>query len=242
MTGQSIRTRTWLPALLPIAVLTLITTSVLATGDLLISRSHDNGFLSDTRPLTLSKSTQIERQHQPLQFRIANDAPSNNGISPGYALNLPNLRLDILLTRMEQIVISGEGFYSTGSHPLYANLDLESTSASLTDPNVYGTLSLAPVGPGKVKEIPPYPIYSGIIENGCIGSPPAVFEMTLHSSVYKGSTPSPTLASVTLHDEATGNGYYQFNHTIRAEDDAGNVSDFVFSGSAEATCNATLSF
>ena len=70
--------------------------------------------------------------------------------------------------------------------------------------------------------------------NGCTGVP-ATFDLTLDSSVYRIST-GVVFGSVHLVDEVEGWGYYNFEYTIRARDENGNVSDFIFSGDADSFC------
>jgi hypothetical protein len=76
--------------------------------------------------------------------------------------------------------------------------------------------------------------------NGCVGTP-AAFDLTLDSTVFRTST-SEVFGQVHLVDEVNGHGYYNFMYTIRAMDEEANVSDFVFSGDADAFCTHQASF
>jgi hypothetical protein len=82
-------------------------------------------------------------------------------------------------------------------------------------------------------------LFQGVIENGCVG-PAATFDLTLDSSVYRPSN-SKIFGAVHLTDAVQGHGYYKFTYTIRATDESGHVSDFEFSGDANAYCSASSS-
>jgi hypothetical protein len=83
-------------------------------------------------------------------------------------------------------------------------------------------------------------LFQGIIVNGCLG-PAATFDLTLDSSIYRIST-GQTFGGVHLADTVEGHGFHNFKYTIRATDEAGNVSDFVFSGDADSYCTWQSNF
>jgi hypothetical protein len=153
---------------------------------------------------------------------------------------LPHLRLDIVLKHMQNVVVAGSGVSSLGllQEP-WATFKIESTTADATVPgkadNPYGLpVPLA----GEAWDVPHANLlFQGIIENGCLG--PATFDLSLDSTVYRPST-GEVFGNVHLTDSVEGHGYYNFKYTIRATDESGNVSDFVFSGDANAYCSGQL--
>ncbi len=163
----------------------------------------------------------------------------NNALDPVFTTNSPHLRLDILLTRMEQKVVHGSGIFPVFPANLYGDINISSQSASITNPNAHGFLSLASISTDLVNEIEPYPIYGAIIENGCIGTPEAEFNLTLVSRILHGMD---SIGALHLHDDVVGKGYYKFKFTVRADMGDGNVSDYIFSGDANSTCTGQLSF
>ncbi|MET0985139.1 MAG: hypothetical protein ABW034_07010 [Steroidobacteraceae bacterium] len=156
---------------------------------------------------------------------------------------LPHLRLDIVLKEMQNVVVSGTGVNSLGvfQEP-WATFKIESTSADSSIPGQadapYGLP--VPAAGDTWSDIPhANGLFQGVIENGCLG--PATFDLTLDSTIYRVST-SEVFGEVHLTDAVDGHGYYNFKYTIRATDESGNVSDFVFSGDANAYCSAQLGF
>jgi hypothetical protein len=158
------------------------------------------------------------------------------GPSDKVSAGLPHLRLDILLEEVRNVLVSGAGV--DDSLTPIATFTIVSDAADVSFP---------PSGGTSVQVLAPPPgdtwqyggaIFMGIIANGCLG-PPATFDLTLDSSIYKDSN-EEVLGEVHLVDSVQGHGYYNVAYTIRATDEAGNVSDFIFSGDADSYCTGQL--
>jgi hypothetical protein len=160
------------------------------------------------------------------------------GAADDVSAGLPHLRLNIILRQMSNAVVSGSGVDSLGllQEP-WATWKIVSTAADVSIP--------APAAEGFGLPVPPpgatwgdiphaNGLFQGIIHNGCIGPAPT-FDLTLDSNVYRPSS-NQIFGQVHLVDSVQGPGYYNFKYTIRATDESGNVSDFVFSGDADAFC------
>ncbi len=166
------------------------------------------------------------------------------GASDTITAGLPHLRLNIILREMRNVVVSGSGVDSLGlfQEP-WATFKIASTTADVSIPAPgdppYGLP--VPAAGDTWSDIPhANALFQGIIENGCLSNA-ATFDLTLDSSIYRTST-GQTFGGVHLADSVEGHGYYNFKYTIRATDEAGNVSDFVFSGDADSYCTSQSSF
>ena len=158
----------------------------------------------------------------------------------GFTADLPHLRLTIIVREMQNIVVSGAGVDSAGfgQEPwVFWQIQSQAADVSIPDPSgetPYNALPAPP--PGDTWDVPhANGLYQGIIEHGCVGAPGATFDVTLDSWVAR-LTDNVSMGSVHLTDDVQGHGYYTFSYTLRATDDAGNVSDFVISGDANAFC------
>jgi hypothetical protein len=160
------------------------------------------------------------------------------GGPPGYSAGLHHLRLNIILREMRNVVISGSGVDSLGAfQEPWATFKIVSNAADNSIPTPAAPPYGLPVpAPGDTWSDIPHAngLFQGIIENGCMGAP-ATFDLTLDSSIIRIST-NAVLGAVHLVDGVDGYGYYNFKYTIRAKDEAGNVSDFIFSGDADSFC------
>jgi hypothetical protein len=163
--------------------------------------------------------------------------------APGFpsskiSAGLPHLRLNILLKEMKNVVVAGSGVDSLGifQEP-WATWKISSAAADVSIPapaeSGFG-LPLPP--PGETFGEAPYAngLFQGIIHNGCLGAA-ASFDLKLDSTVIRSST-SEVLGQVHLEDAVNGPGFYTWAYVLRATDEAGNVSDFKFSGDADAYC------
>lgn len=148
-----------------------------------------------------------------------------------------HLRLDMSLKRIDQQHISGSGIQPTSSDPTLAYINFDSNTADLMSPNYGHYMDFV----GTTVPNPPFLLYSAFIENGCVGSPTATFHLNLKSGIYTDFYEDQSLGTIELHDQVIGHGYYNFNFTVRAEDDEGNITDFTFSGDANSTCVAEIS-
>jgi len=164
---------------------------------------------------------------------------------PVIVANLPHLRLDIVLTRMENQAVSGGGisvdpedYYDSPWATWYIESSVSTSSIPAVGDDPFGLP--VPPNPGEVWDNLDHAnaLYQGIIENGCSAS--TVFDVSLDSAVirYDGAT----LGDVLLFDEVVGTGFFVFAYTIRATDEDGAVSDFLFSGDARAYCTGQASF
>jgi hypothetical protein len=150
---------------------------------------------------------------------------------------LKHLRLNIIVRRMENIVVAGEGVGVP--EDAWASFKITSSAADVALPGPAdppSNLPAPPPGPAWTEFFHTWYLFQGIILNGCVGVP-ASFDLTLDSSVYRLSD-GAVFGSVHLVDEVDGHGYYNFKYTIRATDDLGNKSDFVFSGDADSYCTS----
>lgn len=174
--------------------------------------------------------------------------PSLNGgvgfPSDKITAGLPHLRLNIILREMRNVLVSGSGVDSLGAfQEPWATFKIESNAADISIPEPADPPYGLPVpAPGDIWSDIPHAngLFQGIIENGCMG-PPATFDLTLDSSIYRSST-GEVFGEVLLVDAVEGHGYYNFKYTIRATDEAGNVSDFIFSGDADSYCTSQSDF
>jgi len=157
---------------------------------------------------------------------------------------LPHLRLNIILREMRNVVVEGSGVDSLGAlQDPWATFKIVSAAANVSIPTPAAPRYTLPApAPGDTwNDIPePNVLFQGIIWNGCVGIP-ATFDLTLDSSIYRTST-GEVFGSVHLVDEVEGHGYYNFKYTMRATDEDGNVSDFVFSGDADSICTTQANF
>jgi len=158
---------------------------------------------------------------------------------------LPHLRLNIILRKMQNIVIAGSGVDSLGAlQDPWGTFKIVSAAANVSIPAPAAPAYTLPVplaGDAPWTDIPePDVLFQGIIWNGCVGIP-ATFDLTLDSSIYRASS-GAMFGAVHLVDSVKGHGYYNFKYTIRATDEAGNVSDFVFSGDADSICTTQANF
>lgn len=162
-------------------------------------------------------------------------------IADDLTAGLPNLRLDIILREMTNDVVSGSGVEAPDGTLVFAMWKIVSANADASIP--------APADPEYGLPAPPpgesWPVsqqnylFQGIILNGCLG--PASFDLTLDSKIHQSDQPLP-YGQVHLVDSVDGHGYYNFKYTIRATDEEGNVSDFTFSGDANAYCTSQADF
>lgn len=156
-----------------------------------------------------------------------------------FSAGLPHLRLNIILRDMRNVVVSGAGVDSLGTFKEpWATWKIVSNHADVTLPapadEAYG-LPVPP--PGEIWDVPHANIiFQGLILNGCIGTP-ATFDLTLDSSVFRISS-GEVFGDVHLVDSVQGYGHYNFKYKLRATDEAGNASDFIFSGDADSFCTA----
>jgi hypothetical protein len=150
--------------------------------------------------------------------------------------NLPHLRMDVVLRRMENKIVSGGGVKNP--------VELENiTVASWTLSSNAATSILAQTYPRRLPAPPPGEswdithndhLFGGIIQNGCSNT--TEFDIALQSSVHDFD--DHTFGEVSLSDETVGSGYYSFRYKIRATGLDGGVSDFFFSGEVPVTCVA----
>jgi hypothetical protein len=158
----------------------------------------------------------------------------------GITAGLKHLRLNIILKEMQNVVVSGSGVDSLGAfQEPWATFKIVSTAADDSIPAAADAPFGLPVpAPGDTWSDIPHAngLFQGIIENGCMGAP-AAFDLTLDSSVFRPST-GVVFGDVHLVDGVDGHGYYNFKYTITAEDEDGNVSDFIFSGDADSFCTS----
>jgi hypothetical protein len=156
---------------------------------------------------------------------------------------LPHLRLNILLERMENKLVSGQGVAIDQSNPvqfLSATWKIQSNAATVQIPAPADDgFELPAPNPGEVWPVGEFAngLYQGIIINGC--HPTTVFDVKLVSAILKNPGvvgPGDMLGQVQLQDAVVGNGFYVFLYTIRATEPGVGVSDFIFSGDARAFC------
>ena len=209
--------------------------------------ARTDGFLtrSDVRQrLPAGQQTEALRQACSSKTRAGIRCPPTPQAGPATAVddftaNLPHLRLNIIWRQMRNVVVSGDGVGSLGAfQESWATFKIESANADVSIPALAADPYALPVPlPGQTWMSGPYAngLFQGIIHNGCLG--PATFDLTLDSSVFRVST-GATFGDVHLIDAVDSPGYYNFSYTIRATDEAGNVSDFIFSGDADAFCTS----
>lgn len=169
---------------------------------------------------------------------------TSSGIVPtnNFKTYQPNLRLNIVLIEWQNIKVSGSGVESLegGYGEPFATFKIQSSSADYSVPEPFDEAYWLPAPePGDtISDFGPPLLFQGIIENGCLGTP-ATFDLSLESSIFRYGT-GETLGEVSLQDSVEGHGYYKFKYTIRATDEDGNVSDFVFRGNADSYCTSNL--
>jgi hypothetical protein len=61
----------------------------------------------------------------------------------------------------------------------------------------------------------------------------------LDTEVHNLSLDNQASGEIHLVDAVQGHGYYNFKFTVHATDQAGNQSDFIFSGDADSFCTAS---
>lgn len=176
----------------------------------------------------------------PLSGRV----PAKHFLPPlDIAADLPHLRMDLVIKRLENQVVGGGGL-NLELDVLQTSINsMAATSQYYDQAPWFGTVSVAGLpDPGEVigdfEAAYGYEawMYGGIIANGC--SPATVFDVHLSAGVFE--LPSE-LGHVDLADSVTGNGYYTFKFTVRATDGR-RTSDFVFSGPANVYCTGQASF
>ena len=152
------------------------------------------------------------------------------------------MRLNIIIWEMQNVVVSGSGVDSLGLfNEHWTTIKIGSSAADDSLPEPGDKYDLALPYPGETAVFPSthsITLYRGIIENGCVGTP-ATFDLTLDSSVWRFGS-GEVFGEVHLVDEVEGHGYYNFEYTIRATDEDGNVSDFIFRGDADSFCTSQL--
>lgn len=227
----------------PWASLTANTTGFITESDRRTPSVVDNGS-ADLMDRLCAQATRNSETNCPSSLKGGSDFPSpTDDISAG----LPHLRLNIILQEMHNVVVSGSGVDSLGDfEEPWARFKIESSAADDSIPAPTDPASGLPVpAPGDTFDGIPNAngLYQGIIENGCVGTP-ATFDLTLDSSVFRITAVDvdDVFGEVHLVDEVEGFGYYNFEYTIRATDEDGNVSDFVFSGDADSYCTSQSAF
>ena len=183
-----------------------------------------------------ARAARDSRQKCPSSLKGGAGSPGPDEITAG----LPHLRLNIILREMRNVVVSGSGVDSLGAlQEPWATFKIVSSSADDSIPAPADPPYGLPVpAPGDTWSDIPHAngLFQGIIVNGCVG-PAATFDLTLDSSIFRIST-NENFGDVHLVDAVDGHGYYNFKYTIRATDEVGNVSDFVFSGDADSFCTS----
>ncbi len=223
-----------------------------ATNSSLAVTARPAGFLT---PSNRRAPRNVEARYGDLVERLCARATAHTGVSCPAGLNhfdgpdvigmyLPHLRLNIILREVHNIVVAGSGVDSLGANQdPWATFKIVSAAAnvSIPTPAAPDFVLPAPLPSPLPSDVPePNTLFQGIIWNGCVGVP-ATFDLTLDSSIYRIST-GEVFGSVHLVDEVEGHGYYNFKYTIRATDEDGNVSDFVFSGDADSICTTQAGF
>lgn len=161
----------------------------------------------------------------------------------GFTAKIPHLRLNIILHRMKNTIVSGTGIASLGAfEEPWWDVKIESAAADSSIPLFNAPAVGLPVPPpGETWSVPhANVIYQGIIRNGCQGSPKATFDLAMQSRIFRVSS-GQAFGEVSMDDNLTGPGDYGFKYTIRATDEFGNVSDFKFVGHADAFCTGKSS-
>ena len=154
---------------------------------------------------------------------------------------LPNLRLNIILREIQNVLVSGSGVDISGTHhaDLQGYFQIGSSNADYSLPLDDGFYFLPLPAPGDTWSAMnnANQLFAGLIVNGCLSA--ATFELSLHSSVFAGSHDDEIdgpFGGIQAEDSVTGPGYYNFKYTIRATDPDGNQSDVIFSGDADSFC------
>jgi hypothetical protein len=155
---------------------------------------------------------------------------------------LPHLRLEIVLTEIENIAIAGNGVVSYGYPQASVKIASNAADASVPAPAAAPLEFPAPTSDhiwhleqNATVYASINPLYVGIIENGCLGAP-AMFDLTLDGTIALPE--GAVVGEVHLADSVFGSGYYDMEYTVRAADADGNVSDVVFRGHATSTCTS----
>ena len=154
---------------------------------------------------------------------------------------LPHLRLDVVLTEIQNVAVAGAGVvgfaYPHASVKIASKAAAVSIPAAADPPREFATptagntwhLADNPAFAASVN-----PLFVGVIENGC-GGAPAMFDLKLDSKILAPSAKA-VLGEVHLADSVFGAGQYNLEYTVRASDGAGNVSDITFRGHAQSYC------
>jgi len=152
---------------------------------------------------------------------------------PVIAADLPHLRMDLVLKRIENKVISGLGVGNLEPPPPFYAATWQFSSIAATD-QVQPLASLPVPDPGATSDLEPGTsvMYSGVIANGC--SPLTLFDVSGFTTIVT-TDPDAEFGTLNLSDTVTGNGYYNFWYAVRATHAHGE-SDFVFSGDANVYC------
>ncbi len=220
-----------------------------ARTSLAIKQTESKGFLTQVKAHSLKFALSSSSLTGYLCDRVSRNSglrcpeSIHGGVSSGHggpdelSAGLPHLRLNIILQEMQNIPVSGGGIDTLGAfQEPWATWKFSSTAADQSIPGLMEDGFGLPVPPPAET----WPVgnanglFQGIIHNGCVGTP-ATFDVSLNSTVYRPSN-SDIMGEVDLSDEVHGWGDYVFKYTIRAEDQDGNASNFVFSGIADAFC------
>jgi hypothetical protein len=152
--------------------------------------------------------------------------------------NLPHLRMDVVLRRMENKIVSGGGVKNDFFDIVVASWTFSSNAATSIIDQKYPIRLPAP-GPDESWDVVHADhLFGGIIQNGCSNT--TEFDIALQSSIHDFD--DHTFGEVSLSDETVGSGYYVFRYKIRATGLDGGVSDFFFSGDVPVTCVAEATF
>ncbi|MFL6549780.1 MAG: hypothetical protein ACJ8OJ_13870 [Povalibacter sp.] len=208
--------------------------------------THPAGFIGGA---TKRSPANVESGSGDLVARLCSEArtlkikcPSTATAGPtggidGVATNLPHLRLDIVLKDLQNVVVSGNGVDRIGEEGIpFVRIKIVSASADASNPDPAAVpYELSIPGPDSAWHNIDFAnlLYRGVIENGCLG--PASFDLTLDSSIHRWNQVAE-FGNVHLVDSVEGHGYYNFQYTLRATDEYGNVSDLIYSGDANAFC------
>jgi hypothetical protein len=182
--------------------------------------------------------TQAGRVNCPPTLSAGGRSSGAGGQTSTILANLPHLRMDVVLRRMENKIVSGGGVKNDFIDIIVASWSLSSNAATSIIDMTYPVRLPAP-GPGESWDILHVDhLFGGIIQNGCSNT--TEFDIALQSSIHDFN--DATFGDVSLSDETVGSGYYIFRYKIRATGPDGGVSDFFFSGDVPVTCVAEATF
>lgn len=152
---------------------------------------------------------------------------------PVLVADVPHLRMDLVLKRIENKVVSGLGVGNVEPGPPYYGATWQFSSIAATD-EVNPVSSLPVPTPGQVMDVEPGTsvLFSGVIANGC--SPATVFDASGHTEIVT-TDPDGFFGATDVSDAVTGHGYYNFKYVVGASH-AHGLSDFIFSGDANVYC------